>query len=215
MIDYERLYNFRFRDVDQVSRQRVWNVIADDIYNQMGRPDVVLDPAAGRCEFINAVPARERWIVDHVDHAEVRDPAIRAIISEIAASELPDGHFDGVFVSNFLEHLPTQDAVADFLSQMLLAMQCGGRIAIMGPNFKYCYREYFDCADHVLALSHVAVEEHVCAAGFNIESVKPRYLPFSFRGLFPPSPVLTSVYLQLPFTHRFLGKQFLVIASKP
>ena len=85
----------------------------------------------------------------------------------------------------------------------------------MGPNFKYCSREYFDCADHTLALTHVSVEEHAYAAGFRIDSVRARYLPFSFRGRLPPSPALTGVYLKAPFLQRLLGKQFLVIATKP
>jgi hypothetical protein len=215
LINYQRLYSYRFKDVDQRARQGVWNVIAEDVYCQMGHPSVVLDPAAGRCEFMNAIPAAERWIVDHVDHADDRDPAIKAIIGDILSVDLPDAHFDGVFVSNFLEHLPAQDAVADFLSIVRRSMRPMGRIAIMGPNFKYCYREYFDCADHTLALTHVAVEEHLYAAGFQIEYTKPRYLPYSFRGILPPSAPLTSIYLKIPLAQRVIGKQFLIIASSP
>jgi len=33
-------------------------------------------------------------------------------------AELPFEYFDGIFVSNFLEHLPDQHAVADFLRRM-------------------------------------------------------------------------------------------------
>lgn len=184
-IDYMRLYEFRHRNADQSARQAVWKVIASDIYERMGRPEVVLDPAAGRCEFINAVPARERWIVDRLDQSQDRDASVKAIIADVLDADLPAEHFDGVFVSNFLEHLPNHEAIAEFLTQMRGTMRSGGRIAIMGPNFKYCYREYFDCADHVVALSHVSVEEHAYAAGFKIECVKARYLPYSFRGCFP------------------------------
>lgn len=213
-MDYTRLYDFRFRGVDQSARQKVWNIISRDIYERMGNPDVLLDPAAGRCEFINAAPARERWIVDQADHAEDRDPQIKAVIADVLTVDLPSEHFDGVFVSNFLEHLPTQEAVSEFLGKMFAATARGGKIAIIGPNFRYCYREYFDCADHTLALSHVAVEEHVYVAGFQIESVTARYLPFSFRGHLPASPALTRAYLRLSLARRLFGKQFLVIASK-
>ena len=37
-IDYQRLYEYRFRDVDQASRQAVWNEIAVHIYRRMGEP---------------------------------------------------------------------------------------------------------------------------------------------------------------------------------
>jgi hypothetical protein len=83
----------------------------------------------------------------------------------------------------------------------------------MGPNFKYCADEYFDCADHTLALTHVSVEEHLYAAGFRVTKVIPRFLPFSFRGVLPPSPALTAYYLRMPLAWRLLGKQFLVIAK--
>lgn len=212
-MDYQRLYEFRFRDVDQPSRERVWGVIAEDIYQRMGRPAVVLDPAAGRCEFINAIPASEKWVVDQVDHGFARGANTKVLIADVLTADLPEGLFDGVFVSNFLEHMASPDAVATFLTRMRTTMAPDGRIAVMGPNFKYCAREYFDCADHILALSHMAVEEHLYAAGFTLLSTLPRYLPFSFRGVLPPSPKLTDLYLRMPLAQRILGKQFLVLAT--
>src|SRR5579863_10346665 len=62
-------------------------------------------------------------------------------------------------------------------------MRTGAKIAIMGPNFKYCAREYFDCADHTLALTHLAVEEHLYAANLLPVYTNPKYLPYSFRGV--------------------------------
>ena len=116
----------------------------------------------------------------------------------IMDAELPADHFDGVFVSNFLEHLYDQEAIAAFLEKMRDAMEKGGRIAITGPNYRYCSKEYWDCADHYVALTHVAIDELLYAAGFEIERTIPRYLPYSFRGILPPSPALTKRYLQTP-----------------
>jgi hypothetical protein len=84
----------------------------------------------------------------------------------------------------------------------------------MGPNFRYCAGEYFDCADHTVILTHVSMAEHLYAAGFDITTVIPRFLPYSFRGLLPPSPALTSAYLRTPALWRLLGKQFLLLARK-
>jgi hypothetical protein len=214
-IDYQRLYEYRFRDVDQASRQAVWDEIAAYLYRRMGAPAKVLDPAAGRCEFINAIPAAERWAVDTVDHGEFRRSGIKAMIASIQDAELPQDHFDGVFVSNFLEHLPTQDAIADVLAKLRAAMEPGGRLTVLGPNFRYCAREYFDCADHTIALTHVAVAEHLYAAGFEVTTIVPRFLPYSFRGVLPPSPRLTRIYLRVPALWRVLGKQFLVLGVRP
>ena len=213
-INYERLYDYRFRDVDQAGRQAVWREIASYVHGRMGAPVRILDPAAGRGEFITAVPAAERWGVDLVSQGEIKAEGVKMIIGDIMDTELPAEHFDGVFLSNFLEHLPSQDAIGTVLGRLRAAMSPGGRIAIIGPNFRYCAREYFDCADHTVILTHVSMAEHLHAAGFDITLTVPRFLPYSFRGLLPPSPRLTSIYLHTPVLWRVLGKQFLLIARK-
>jgi SAM-dependent methyltransferase len=214
-MNYERLYAYRFRDIDQDARAAVWDEIAPHVHGLMGSPQTVLDPAAGRGEFIGSVPAEERWAVDEVAYPEAELPSgVKTITSTIMDAELPTGHFDGVFVSNFLEHLHTQEAIADFLERMREVMRGGGRIAIMGPNYRYCAKEYWDCADHYVALTHVAIAEHLYAAGFEPRRVVPRYLPYSFRGILPPSQRLTRLYLRTPPAWRLLGKQFLVIGER-
>lgn len=214
-INYEKLYAYRFREVDQASREAVWREIAAYIYSRLGNPNSVLDPAAGRGEFIKNVPAEDRWGVDLVSQGDLESAGVKMIIADIMDAELPVGHFDGVFVSNFLEHLPDQNTVAAFLAKLRDAMAPGGRIAIMGPNFKYCAKEYFDCADHTVILSHVGLAEHLHAAGFEVDDLHPRFLPYSFRGLLPPSPALTRQYLNMPLAWKVMGKQFLAIARKP
>jgi hypothetical protein len=180
----------------------------------MGAPRRVLDPAAGRGEFITAVPSAERWGIDLVGQGVPESAGVKMIISDIMDAALPGDYFDGVFLSNFLEHLPGQNAVAAVLGKLHAAMERGGRIAVIGPNFRYCVREYFDCADHEVILTHVAAAEHLHAAGFTVTTVVPRFLPYSFRGPLPPSPLLTRIYLRTPPLWPLLGKQFLVLARK-
>jgi hypothetical protein len=214
-MNYQRLYEYRFRDVDQAARTAVWREVACYIHEQLGRPQRVLDPAAGRGEFINAVPATERWAVDQIAYVEgTYEPGVRTIVADVFDAELPAEHFDGVFVSNFLEHLPEQEAVASFLGRMHAAIAAGGRIAIMGPNFRYCAREYFDMADHTLIFTHRAIAEHLYAAGFDPVRVEPRFLPYSFTGRLPPSPALTRRYLRTPLAWKLVGKQFLVVGRR-
>jgi Methyltransferase domain len=214
-MNYERLYAYRFRDVDQRRRAAVWEEIAPHVHSLMGFPDRVLDPAAGRGEFIGSIEAKETWAVDEVAYPEANHaPGTRTIVASIMDVELPEGHFDGVFVSNFLEHLPDQEAIAAFLEKMHGAMGSSGRIAIMGPNYRYSTKEYWDCADHHVALTHTAIAEHLYAAGFEPELVVPRYLPYSFRGILPPSRRLTRAYLRMRPAWRLLGKQFLVIGRR-
>src|SRR5215469_13703505 len=82
-INYERLYSCRFRDIDEDRRQAVWQEIAQYIHRLMGVPDRVLDPAAGRGEFITAVPAAERWGVDLVNQGVPGSARLKMIIGDI------------------------------------------------------------------------------------------------------------------------------------
>ena len=163
----------------------------------------MLDPAAGRGEFVNAIPATERWVIDTVEHEQASlDDGVKVLIGDARTMPLPDGYFDGVFISNLLEHFASQEAIGAFLVRLRHAMAGGGRIAILGPNFRYCAREYFDCADHTLALTHRSVEEHLYTAGFEIERVIPRYLPV----LVPqPLPSGAGAGAGVPAAHRSPG----------
>jgi SAM-dependent methyltransferase len=213
-LDYSRLYEFRFKDVDQGERQAVWNEIAAFLWERMGRPRRVLDPAGGRGEFVNAVPAEESWLVDVVDYPERKtDPRVRIVIGNLFEIELPDAYFDAVFASNLLEHFHSPEEVVEFLDRMRKTLAPGGVLALMGPNFKYCARDYFDCADHLLALTHISVQELLFAAGYNVTEVIPRFLPFSFRSRLPASPRLTRLYLRTPMLWPLQGKQFLILAT--
>jgi len=215
-LDFDRLYAYRHRGVDQAKRQEVWDEIAPFLHGVMGRPERVLDPAAGRGEFIRAVPAPERWVIDAVDYSDARYPSdVKVLIGDALTVELPDAYFDGILVSNLLEHFASQSEVGRFLSRMLVASAPGGHIAVLGPNFRYCAAEYFDCADHTIPLTHVSAEEHLHTAGFEIVRVVPRFLPYSFRGTLPASGALVRAYLRTPPAWRLLGKQFLVVGRRP
>jgi hypothetical protein len=104
--------------------------------------------------------------------------------------------------------------VAAFLERMFACIKPGGKIAIMGPNFKYAYRSYFDFADHTVILSELGLAEHLYGAGFEIENIYPKFLPLSFRGKIPVSRLLVKTYLSFPLAWRVLGKQFLLIGRK-
>ncbi len=209
-MNLERVYEYRFRDVDVNARRTVWAQIARFLWERYERPERVLDTAAGLGEFIAQVPAKERWGVDLVDHGLSAHRDVRVVISPFAEAGLPERHFDLVFASNVLEHLASPDEVARFLGRARELLRPGGRMVVMGPNYRYCAAEYFDCADHILALTHVAVAEHLFAAGFAVDDVVPRFLPYSFRSRLPASASLTEAYLRFPPAWRILGRQFLV-----
>ena len=61
-MNYPRLYQFRFQGIHQESRTLVWNEIARFMDQLLNAPQIVLDPAAGRGEFIHAISAKEQRV---------------------------------------------------------------------------------------------------------------------------------------------------------
>lgn len=214
-MDLERIYRYRFRDVDPEQRRRVWAVVAVDLHRRLGDPERFLDPAAGFGELVAGSPAPERWAVDLIDYGITALPGVRAQVAPLLEADLPADHFDAVVVANLLEHLRDPEEVATVLDRLAAVLRPGGRLAVLGPNFRYAFREYFDCADHVLPLDEAAVAEHLVGVRLEVEEVVGRYLPYSFRSRLPASPTLTRWYLRCPPARRLLGKQFLVVGRRP
>ena len=216
-MDIEALYRYRFADINQADRAKVWHEISRFVFRIAGEPAKVLDPACGLGEFINSCPSPERWAMDlGLDGSMLADGITFTQMSFLASNQsLPRNHFDLVFASNVLEHLPDQQAVNAFLRRAREVLAPGGRVIVMGPNFKYCAKDYFDCADHVVPLTHVSIEEHLVAAGFELSRTIPRFLPYSFRSRLPSSSFATRAYLLFPPAWRFLGRQFLVVGTRP
>ena len=218
-MNYGRIYQHRFDGIDKVAKQAVWTEISLWIYERMGRPRSVLDPAAGEMEFLKSIPAQEKWGVDAqeptaLQSSDISKDGIRFIHGDIFEVDLPLEYFDAVFVSNFLEHLRSPEEIDALFNRLYRSLKKGGLVAIMGPNFKYCSADYYDCADHRLALTHVSVEELLFASEFQIVETIARFLPYSFRSNLPTSPFLVKLYLGFPIVRRFLGRQFLILARK-
>jgi ubiquinone/menaquinone biosynthesis C-methylase UbiE len=215
-IDIDALYRFRFANVKQGSKDAVWSRIARFLQRKhFHGAKRILDPAAGRGEFLRHVTAEERWAVDLADqYKKWSEEGIKFSEGDFFDVDLPRDYFDGVFVSNLLEHLPSVEGIQDFLKRVRAVLRPGGKVVIMGPNFSHCYREYFDFMDHKIPLTEKSVAEHLAAAGFTIESITPQFLPYTFTGRLPAFPFLVDLYLAMPFAWRVLGKQFLVAGTK-
>jgi Methyltransferase domain len=215
-MNYNRIYSYRFKSVDKEKKKIIWKEIADFFHKKLNSPEKILDSAGGMCEFINASQSTEKWVIDIEDSVKnFVSNDVKTIVGDVLTVDLPKNYFDAVFISNFLEHLHSQEEVAFFLNRMFESMKVGGKIAIIGPNFKYAYREYFDFADHTVILSELGVEEHLYGAGFDLTEAHSRFLPLSFRGNLPVHKLLVKLYLRMPFVWFLFGKQFLIIAEKP
>ena len=142
-------------------------------------------------------------------------PNITFIGESFFDATLPEKYFDLIFMSNILEHMDSQAMVNKFLQKAFMLLRPGGLAIVMGPNFKYCAKEYFDCADHTVILTHLSVEEHLIAADFELISSTARFLPFSFRSRLPSTKITTRWYLKANWLWSLFGKQFLVVAKRP
>ncbi|HJR05803.1 MAG TPA: methyltransferase domain-containing protein [Pyrinomonadaceae bacterium] len=214
----DQLYRHRFPASTLAERAAVWQVICRTWFARYVPQDArVLDLAAGYCEFINHIEAAERVAVDlNPETAEHAAPgvAVHHVAAEDVHTRVPANYFDVVFVSNFLEHCRTRDQVLDVLGSTRTILKPGGRVLILGPNFRYCYKEYFDYFDHYLPLTEKAIVEALELSGFEVEEVEPRTLPFTFRSRLPSWPWLVRLYLKMPFVWRVFGAQFFVVGRK-
>ena len=215
-MDYNRIYQYRFRNVSKQKKLIVWKEISEYIYNKLGKPVRILDPAAGECEFINSIVSPEKWALDINGDFLTQYAAggVTIKIGNCLTADLPEAWFDAVFISNFLEHLDSQDDIFALLSKMYKTLRKGGKIAILGPNFKYCMKEYFNFADHKLILTESSLGEYLYSAGFDKIIVVPRFIPFSFQSRLPVNKIIVRIYLSIPLLWRFFGKQFLLVAEK-
>ena len=213
-MDYQRIYEYRFKDTNFNDKLKVWKEISSFLYKFMGKPKSILDPAAGMCEFINSFPAQEKWAVDIEDSVEkFSNEGNKTAVGNIFDITLDKNDFDAVFMSNFLEHLGTAENVSKLFKKLKKHLSDDRVVCIMGPNFKYCADDYFDCSDHTLILTHTSVEEILYASGYEIIKSHPKFLQFSFRGKLPPSQLVTKVYLKIKFFLEPSGKQFLILAK--
>ena len=213
-LNLAKVYEFRFAGLSQVKKDATWALVTRWIESKLGNPRSVLDPAAGRGEFIISSRAPERWACDLSDQRTSWPTGITTRFGDIYKVDLPEKHFDLIFVSNFLEHLATPDDVFQYLLQLRKSLKPDGKLAIMGPNFRFSANEYYDFADHLLPLSDRTVEEHLAAVDMKCERIIPRFLPLAFRSQRFSHPLLVKLYLAVPFFWRFYGKQFFIVATR-
>jgi SAM-dependent methyltransferase len=217
-IQPEELYRRRFADVSQARRAAMWDVLCRVVLQRYVRPtDTVVDLGAGFCEFINAIGCARKIAVDTNRSLAVHAGAhVETLVGDVPAvlEQLGAECADVVFCSNFLEHLADKDAVLAVLREVRRILAGGGRMIVLQPNIRYAYKEYWDFFDHHVALSHHSLGEALAMAGFEVEEVRPRFLPYTTKSRLPQAAWLLRLYLALPPAQWLLGKQMLVVGRK-
>ncbi|MFA5950042.1 MAG: class I SAM-dependent methyltransferase [Hyphomicrobium sp.] len=218
MSELQKLYDKRFQNTGLSKRDAVWKTLCASYFQRLIPENAtVLDLACGYGEFINNIRAAKKYGVDlnpdSPTHLNGDVTFFNTPATELQG--VPPASVDVVFTSNFLEHLRSKEDCNTVLGKVLGVLKPGGSMIVMGPNIRYAYAEYWDYYDHYLPLSHLSLAEGLSLAGFDVERVIPRFLPFTMNNNTPTHPLLVKAYLSLPIAWKIMGKQFLVVARKP
>ena len=213
----DAIYGRRFDDADAAAKLEIWEEIARYLQRFVDPGSTVLDLACDRGHFIRAIDAREKWATDARDVSEHLGEDIHFLRADglELADELEHEHFDVVFMSNYLEHLPSGDAVVEQFRVARELLRSGGRAIVLQPNIRLVGGRYWDFIDHKVALTERSLAEAAELAGLEVERTITRFLPYTTKSRLPQSRRLVRAYLAFPPAWLLLGKQTLFIARRP
>lgn len=211
----DQIYNLRFRKTE-LFRTAMWQVLCNDFFQKYVPFDsCVIEVAAGHCEFINHIQASRRIAVDiNPDtrhHAEVGVEVLQ--VSAMELHQIGDQIADVVFVSNFFEHISKPDMIR-CLNEIHRVLKPDGRLLVLQPNYRYCWRDYWMFFDHVTPIDDRALVEVLELLDFKIERCIPRFLPYTTKQRLPQSVKLVRWYLRMPFLWIFFGAQAFICAER-
>lgn len=213
----KEVYEQRFNQEDQASKEAIWRELGKFLQRYIVPGARVVDIACDLGYFIRNVRAAEPWATDirDVSGSLPKDvhfvPASGLDLAEV----LPNNYFDLAFFSNYLEHLPSTEAVLQQLRVTFSILKPGGRVLILQPNIRLIGGSYWDFIDHQTALTDKSLAEAALMAGFTTKKVIARFLPYTTKSRLPQHPLLVRAYLAFPPAWLLLGKQTLYLGEKP
>lgn len=207
------LYKNRFAD-EEAQRSGVWKVLCARFFQRWVPADaVVLDVAAGHCEFINNIRAGRKIAIDLNPDLKVR--AATDVETHLCMSDdlpLEDASVDRVFISNFFEHI-SRETIVSTLEGVRRVLRPDGKLLILQPNVRYCAKNYWMFFDHITPVDDRALVEVLHITGYEVELCYPRFLPYTTRSRLPRGPRVVGLYLKLRWAWRLLGAQAFVVAT--
>ena len=210
------LYEARFDEREVSAKDAVWREIGSYLQRYIDPDAPVLDLGCDRGHFIRWVEARERWATDIRDMREALPGDVRFIQASglDLADALPAAQFGTIFMSNYLEHLESGDAVIDQLRIAAGLLRPGGRVIVLQPNIRLVGPRYWDFIDHRVALTERSLLEAAELAGLATVDLVTRFLPYSTKGRLPTAPRLVRAYLAFPPAWWLMGKQTLFVGER-
>jgi SAM-dependent methyltransferase len=213
----KEIYEHRFDETDRESKEAIWRELGRFLQRYIEPGDRVVDIACDLGYFIRNIRAADRWATDirDVEGSLPKDVHFVRASGLDLADVMPNEHFDLAFFSNYLEHLPSTEAVLQQLRVTFSLLKPGGHVLILQPNIRLIGGSYWDFIDHQTALTEKSLAEAATMAGFRTKQVIARFLPYTTKSRLPQHPALVRAYLNFPLAWLLLGKQTLYLGEKP
>lgn len=213
----KEVYDLRFDHADVAAKHAIWREVGRYLQRYI-RPDAkVVDIACDLGYFIRNIRSAERWATDIRDVGWALPHDVRFVRASglDLVESLPNNYFDLAFFSNYLEHLPSTEAVLQQLRVAFALLKPGGKVLILQPNIRLVGGRYWDFIDHQTALTEKSLAEAATMAGFRTAQIVTRFLPYTTKSRLPQSAWLVRAYLAFPPAWLWLGKQTLYLGEKP
>jgi len=184
----DQIYKKRFDKSEIDKRNKIWKVLCSSFFQKyINKNAVVLDIGCGYGEFINNIKCREKYAIDlNKEFKDFLNPDVKFFNYQSSnLSFLNDNSIDAVFMSNFLEHLKDKEDIIKTFLEIKRILKEEGKILILGPNIRYAYKVYWDFFDHYIPLSEKSLKEALEIAGFVVEKIIPRFLPYTTKTNIP------------------------------
>ena len=214
------LYQNRFKgNVQLKQKDKIWTVLCENFFNHyLHEDDVLMDVAAGYCEFINHAKAGRKIAFDlNPDTLQFAGKDVEVYNASVFELEekIKDLMIDVFFLSNFLEHLDSKSDICNLFQLLTKRLNHNGRIMILQPNIRYVKEAYWDFIDHKIPLTDVALTELAEMNGLRVVKCIKRFLPYTTKSAIPKNSWLINLYLKLmPFSGCIMGKQTFMIMQK-
>lgn len=210
----KKIYSNRFCS-DLEFRKKMWNVLCSDFFQKyISVKDTVVEVGAEYCEFINNIKAHKKIAIDiNEDIKKFANNDVEVILSNSTAINIPNNVADVVFVSNFFEHITKED-IKKTLNEINRILKDGGKLLILQPNIRFCYKDYWMFFDHITPLDDRSLIEVCKILGFKVKEKITKFLPYTTKSILPKSILLLKLYLKFPILWIFLGKQSFLFLEK-
>ncbi len=194
-------------------RHLIWRAVTENIQSRfIDQDDTIIDLGCGYGDFINHVHAKRKIAIDLEDVGSYLHDNIEFHCSSVEKLDfLNSNSINAVFGSNLLEHLDKAQ-IKKTLLEIRRILKPSGKLILIQPNFRLCYKNYFDDYTH----QTIFTDESLCGLlmnyDFSIVYKKAGYLPFSMQSRLPKSYWLSRMYLALG--SPLFSKQMLIVGVK-